>query len=191
MADQLATPGDLASLLDVPVNDRMTLLVECGTAVVQAAADGQRIVEVVDDEAELMGLAGSWLQLPQIPVTAVPSVTLDGETLTLGTDFKRFGSRLWRRGGWAACAFEPSELTVVYTHGYPAGDQKLQFGRSAVLGLIRDVYDNPGGSKSLAVDDYQEVFSALSTHMEGTPALRAMLRKQYGRRGGLARVGGI
>jgi hypothetical protein len=55
MADQLATPEDLAALLQDSQVDRATaeLLLECATAVVQSAAGGQRILQVVDDAVTL------------------------------------------------------------------------------------------------------------------------------------------
>jgi len=99
MADQLATPEDLASLLERDDIDtyKATLLIEMATAIVQQACGGQRIIQVVDDPLEIMGLTDSWLALPQIPVTAVSSVTLDGEAIT---DWKKFGDRLFRKVGW-------------------------------------------------------------------------------------------
>src|SRR5687768_12843765 len=152
MADQLCAPEDLASLLEMDLDAyKAIMLVEAGTAVVQATAGRppQRIVEVVDDEfTDLMGTTASWLWLPQRPVTSVEALTIDdGDELVEGTDFKRFGSRLWRRCGWASCAYEPSTIAGTYTHGYPPGDQGLQLGRSAVISLIKDVYDNPTGAQ--------------------------------------------
>lgn len=189
MADQLATPQDLASLLQrdwaaltAAQQATMTLLVEAGTAVVQNAAGGQRIQQVVNDTVDVIGGTGSWLPLPQWPVTAVSSVIYNGSALVEGADYKRSRSRLWRRDGWTECPDEPYPATVVYIHGYPDGAQELQFARSAVLGLIRDVYGNPGGLKAQSVDDWSATYSALSAHMDGSPTLRAALRRQYGRR---------
>jgi hypothetical protein len=56
MADMLASLEDLASLLgrdaNNPINNASgTLALEISTAVVQSAADGQRIVQVVADTA--------------------------------------------------------------------------------------------------------------------------------------------
>jgi hypothetical protein len=91
----------------------------------------QRILEVIGDTATLAGTTDSWLSLPQIPVTTVASVTLDGTAVTAGavsttSSYKRIGSRLWRGDGWAAYVDAPSEVVVVNTHGYPAGSQHLQ-----------------------------------------------------------------
>lgn len=190
MADQLCTPEDLASLLQKDLDAYLaTMLVECGTAVVQEAAGNQRIVQVVDDPGEIMGTTDSWLQLPQLPVTAVSDVTIDGDALTLGTDYKRFGSRLWRSCGWAACWTEPSAITFVTTHGYAAGSQGLQFARSAVLSLIRTVYDNPTAYTREAIDDYSVAYDAMTAAMEANPNLRAALLRRYGITAGIVRIG--
>ncbi len=196
MADQLATPGDLADALQATLTAATAdLWLECATAVVQEAAEGQRILEVADDEIEIMGLAGSWLDLPQIPVTAVASVTMDGTALTAGdpgdatTTYRRHGNRLWRTDGWQTYVGEPSLITVVCTHGYPAGHQRLQLARSAVLVLARGVYDNPSGVVSEKIDDYAVVYGAMQAVMEASPYLHAALKRQYGRGGGLVRVG--
>jgi hypothetical protein len=210
MADQLATPEDLASFLQQDLDlSTATLLVEVATAVVQQAAGGQRIVQVVGDVCSILSTSDSWLDLPQIPVTAVTSVVLDGLTLTVDTDYKRFGNRLWNRYGWqnklgwvygwdwrpSYAPFgtpwtgqEPSLSAVTYTHGYASGSQELQLGRGAVLALGR-AYMNPSGVTHEKIDDYMVAFDAMSAAMESTPHLKAALRRAYGRRGGLVRIG--
>lgn len=190
MADQLCAPEDLASLLEMDLDAyKAIMLVEAGTAVVQATAGRppQRIVEVVDDEITLMGTTAAWLQIPQRPVSAVTSVNLDGadDDLVEGTDFKRFGSRLWRGCGWATCWTEPSTVVVVCTHGYPEDDQGLQLARGAVLALIKGVYDNPTGSTRVAIDDYSAAYAALSAQMDASEFLAAAIRRQYGVGAGL------
>lgn len=194
MADQLCAPEDLASMLEMDLDAyKAIMLVEAGTAVVQATAGRppQRIVEVVDDEITLMGTTAAWLQIPQRPVSEITSVTLDDEELTAGTDFKAFGSRLWRGCGWSTCWTEPSTVVVVCTHGYPDGDQGLQLARGAVLALIKGVYDNPTGSTRVAIDDYSAAYGALSAQMDASPFLAANIRRQYGAGAGLVPVGGI
>ena len=133
MADQLVTPEDLASFLQQDLDlATATLLIEAATAVVQEAAGGQRILQVAGDTATLIGTTDSKLDLPQIPVTAVTSVTLDGTALTAGSaggvtsTYRRIGSKLWRTDGWQTYIGEPSTVVVVYTHGYPAAHQRLQ-----------------------------------------------------------------
>jgi hypothetical protein len=215
MADQFATPADLASALQQDVDTATaTLLLEGAAAVVQQAADGQRILQVVGDTATVLGNSDSWLDLPQIPVTTVTSVTLDGVLLTTGTDYKVVGNRLWRRQGWQTSFGwpwdlsgigapwytyappslmwpfqEPSAVVVVYTHGYPPGAQQLQLARSACLSLAAGTYSNPSAAQSEHIDDYSVAFDQMAAHMEATPHLKAALRKQYGRRAGLVRIG--
>jgi hypothetical protein len=194
VADQLATPEQLASALQQDLDAATAdVWLNAGTAVVQNAAGRQRIVEVEDDEAELIGTTESWLWLPQRPVSAVESVTLDGVELTAGTgddEYDRYGARLWRTCGWAACSWKPSRVAIVYTHGYPTGDQGLEMARSSVLALAKSVYPNPTGATQIKIDDYAEVFSALAARMEVSTGLKAALKSQYGRRSGLVKVSG-
>jgi len=216
----LASLQDLADALQIPVGTLPagtgTLLLETATAAVQQAA-GQRIVQVTNETISILSTSDSWLDLPQIPVTAVGTVVLDGTTLTLNTDYKVFGNRLWRRQGWqnnlgqqwgldwgwnwrpwwstngnVFTGPEPSLSTVTYTHGYASGAQELQLARSAVLSLARSAYANPSGVQSESIDDYSINYMsarALTSQMELTAAVKSALRRQYGRRGGLVRVG--
>lgn len=194
MADQLATPVDLASALQSDLDTATaTLWIECATAVVQSAA-GQRIVQVIDDtvEFDLDGYDyGRYLDLPERPVTAVTSVLI-GATAVTNYVLGKGRSRLWRACGWrsglTAYLDEPSTATVTYTHGYPVGHQKRQLGRSAVLGLAKGVYSNAGGVTSEKIDDYAVVYEAMSARMEASPFLAAALKKQYGRPVGSLRL---
>lgn len=214
MADQLCTVADLTSVLERTDIDttKATILIETATAVVQEACGGQRIVQVTGDQVAIEGITDSWLALPQIPVTTVTSVVLDGTTLlTANNDYKVVGNRLWRRLGWQTnwgwpidwpypvwgingtpfnwqgMLSEPSVVVVTYTHGYAANSQQLQLARAAVLSIIAAAYANPQGLQSEHIDDYSVTYSKLS--MELTDTMRAKLRRQYGRRAGLVRVG--
>jgi hypothetical protein len=188
MADQLATPEDLASLLERDDVDeyKATMLIECATAVVQAAA-GQRIVEVVDDEVVLdldEHDRSPYLWLPERPVTAVDTVLIGGSAVTdYSTQLRR--ARLWRADGWRSTLVsyhdQPSTVTVTYSHGYPAGHQRLQLARAAVLGLVRGVYGNPEGASRVQIDDYAAAYDAIATRLEASPYLRDALKRQYGR----------
>jgi hypothetical protein len=196
LADQLATPSDLASFLQSDLDlSTATLVIECATAVIQVATGGQRIVEVVDDTANLTGTSDSWLGLPQIPVTVVTAVTLDGSALAAGapgsggSTYRLRGNRLWRGDGWQQFCNEPSDVAVTYTHGYAAGAQELQLARQACLTLAAAPYSNPDGASSVKIDDYAAAYEAISARMEASPYLKAALRKQYGRRAGLVRIG--
>lgn len=196
MADQLATPSDLASLLQKDVDTASaTLAVEVCTAVVQAAADGQRILQVVGDTEVIdleAGFCGSYLKLSQQPVTAVTSVLIG---LAAVTDFivQYSKGRLWRLGGWQSTVdpywpVNPSTVTVVYTHGYASGDQRLQLARGAVLSLARGLFDNPSGAASEKIDDYAVTYAAAEAALEAAPALKKAIRKQYGPKARMVRV---
>lgn len=217
MADRLATPEDLASLLERDDIDasKAGILVEIATAVVQEAAGRQRIVQVVGDVLDVMGSTDAWLPLPQLPVASVSSVMLDGTTLTLGTDYSVYGNRLWRGQGWqtnwgwpidwplqiwgpngspynwTGSLSRPSAVVVTYTHGYAAGSQELQLARGAVLSICVGAYGKTAAPhlKSESIDDYAVTFEALAGQMESSPYLKAALARKYGRRAGLVRLG--
>lgn len=196
MADQLATPSDLASLLQKDVDTASaTLAVEVCTAVVQAAADGQRIVQVTGDTEVIdldAGFCSPYLYLTQKPVTAVISASVG---VTAVTDFsvQLSRGRLWRLAGWRSTtvpywSISPSTATVVYTHGYAAGDQRLQLARGAVLSLARGLFDNPTGAASEKIDDYAVTYAAAEAALEAAPALKKAIRKQYGPKARMVRV---
>lgn len=187
MADQLATPEDLASLLQTDDLDRSTaeLVLEIATSVVQNAC-GQRILQVVDDEITLYldGLdGGEWLQLPEKPVTAISSVLIGATPVTDWT-LQASRSRLFRPYGWRSTQLYypnvPTTATVVYTHGYPVGHQKLQLARMAVLRLASQAVSNPGGAIREQIDDYAIQFADINSAMEANGNLLYALRKQYG-----------
>jgi hypothetical protein len=190
VADQLATPEDLASLLQQDLDRSTTeLLIECATAVVQRAAGGQRIIQVVDDETVIYrdGFEDQrWLDLPQRPVTAVTSVTIGTDP---STDwFPQYNrSRLYRDAGWRSstwtAASGPSAVTVVYTHGYAPGDQRLQLARSATLMLASRGYSNPTGSVTREqIDDYSVQYADMVAFMDASQNLAQQIRSQYGAR---------
>jgi hypothetical protein len=186
MADQLCTPEDLASLLQMDL-DRATaeLLIEMGTAVVQDAA-GMRIVEVIDDPFTVFpdtDVRTHWLQLPEIPVTEVKDVTVNGVAVT---DYTLVRGRLWRRTGWLSIGTtyrgQPVEVSGLSSHGYPEGSQDLQLARGSVLSIIKGAYDNPIGASSEAIDDYKVTYADLEAQMAAAPHLAQSLRTKYGRR---------
>jgi hypothetical protein len=190
MADMLATPSDLASLLQQNVDTATaTLLIETATAVVQAIC-GQRIVQVVGD-VQILDLdeydGGLWLNLPERPVTAVTAVLIGATPLVTPTDYtvQLSRGRLWRSSGWRSTLLayyeQPSTVTVTNTHGYPTGHQKLQLARSAVLALCKGAYTNPSGAVRMSIDDYSEAYEAMAAQMEASEFLTAALRRQYGR----------
>lgn len=187
MADQLATPEDLASLLERDDIDRYkaTMLIESATSIVQAIV-GQRLVEVVDDELtiEQDQLDRSrYIYLPEHPVSEVSAVTISGVTIA---DWTLSRGRLWRPYGWdlpryGAWASMPYNIGVVYSHGCPLGDQRLQLARASVLGLLRGVYGNPTGAAQVSIDDFSASYAAMSSQMDASPFLVQALKRRYSR----------
>lgn len=194
MADQLASARQLAEALGETIDGSVAAtLLAAATAAVQAAA-GQRLVAVTDDEVSILGSTDAWLTLPQGPVTAVGSVALDGTDVAAGTasgTYRRVGVGLWRDLGWAACASAPSVVTVVYSHGWPAGAQELEFARAATLSIAKGAYrrasaaeaSGDGGATARALRD------AAEAELVASPSVRTALRRQYGRRAGVVRLG--
>lgn len=194
MADLLATPADLASLLQHDVDTATaTLALQAATAVVQAIT-GQRLVQVVGD-VQVLDLddydGGPYLLLPERPVTAVSAVSV-GDTVVTDYSTQLSRSRLWRTYGWRSALTvypaQPSTVTVTYSHGYAPTDQRLQLARAVTLSLAGVAYTNPSGAVREQIDDYAVAYDAASTRMGATPMLAAALRRQYGRTPGSARL---
>lgn len=178
----LATVEDLASLLQVGDLDRSTatLLIETATARVQAAAGGQRIVDLtdtalidVDDPTQW----SQWLDLPQYPIRSVATVVIDGAAVT---DFLLRKQKLWRLNGWLTNFWSPSQTAVTYSHGYQAGSQYLQLGRQMTLSLAASVIANPSQLMSEAIDDYKVQFAEAASRMELSEFSRKAIRDAYG-----------
>jgi hypothetical protein len=191
--DLLATTADLAAALQIPEADldlpAALLALAAATAAVQAAA-GQRIVEIVDDQAVLdvdEYDGGTYLALPEGPVTAVTSAQV-GSLPVVDYTAQLSRGRLWRPYGWRSATLPysdaPSTVTVVYTHGYPAGDQRLQLARSVTLDLAVARYNGSAGTVVREqIDDYAVQYQAAATQLEATGGMTDLLRRRYGRRG--------
>lgn len=179
MADMLATPQDLAALLQSDLDlSSATLALECATGVIQAAT-GQRIVDATDTAViDVDAWANDfYLELPQFPVRSVATVVLDGTTIT---DWALRSQKLWRINGWMTTWSTPGQVKVTSTHGHPVGAQALQLARSAALALARGAYINPGGAASEKIDDYAVTYAAMEARLEASGNLRAALVNAYG-----------
>jgi hypothetical protein len=191
VADQLASPADLASLVQADVDTASaTLAVEVATALVQSVV-GQRLVQVLNDTEIVYGGTDRTLRLSQRPVTAVTSVTYGGVLLSEGTasgTWRLSPAGLWRDLGWTEYACDPSPVTVVYSHGYAPGAQELQLARGFTLALARGLFVNPSGVVREQIDDYQVAYAEAAAAVEASPGMAAALRRQYGRKAGLVRI---
>jgi hypothetical protein len=186
-ADQLATPQELASLLQLDYGSlsaaqqaTLLMLVELATAKVQRAAGGQRIVEVTHTDAliDVTDPCDYYLALPQLPVQEVTEVQIDGEVIT---DWVLRRQMLWRAFGWMRIYSPPSQVTCSFTSGYPTGSQWLQLGKEMTLSLAATGWGNPGGSASSeSIDDYQVSYGDADARMGLTEYMASAIRDAYG-----------
>lgn len=186
MADQLATPEDLASLLQLDYDTlsvaqkaTMVMLIELATGKVQRAAGGQRIVEVTDTAVIDVRIEDEdeYLALPQMPIQSVEAVVLNGTPIT---DWMLSSQQLWRMYGWSPLWTRPSQVKVTYTHGLPTDSQWLQGARDTTLSLARIGFDNPTGASSEGIDDYRITYAAADARMQMTPQMEASIAAAYG-----------
>lgn len=204
MPTELVTPAELASWLQQDLDTATAdLLIRQATGKVQAAC-GQTLLQVLNDTVTLEGTPGKWLWMPQRPVTAVHSIVFqDGNQQPVLLDPSQYtvsANRIWRGYGWQYATVlmpparvpwwkyltypPPSLITVVLDHGYAPGDMALEDARTAVFALCAQAYSNPGGSRSVTVDDYTETYSDAFAGMAMTVSMRDELRRRYGVRAG-------
>ena len=186
MADQLATPQELASFLQLNYatltaaqQATLLLLVELGTAKVQRAAGGQRIVQVTNTNTviDVTDPYDLFLALPQLPVQSVSSVKIDGTTIT---DWYLRRQMLWRAGGWMRSYSPPSQVTTTFVSGYASGSQWLQLGKDMTLSLGAMGWGNPGGATSEALDDYRVTYAEADARMQLSEYQQASIMDAYG-----------
>lgn len=186
MADQLVTPQELASFLQLTWADltaaqqsTMTMLAELATGKVQSAC-GQWIIRKTSTAVLDVDILDCdlWLDLPQSPVVSVATVLIDGVAYT---DWSLRMQRLWRLNAWNVNASAPTQVTVTYTSGHADGAQALQLARSFTFALGASVWDNPSSATSERIDDYQITYAEAAARMVVTEAMRDQLREEYGR----------
>lgn len=180
MADQLATPEELASLLQRDLDaSTANLLLNLATAKVQRAAAGQRILDVtdtaiIDVDADYWD---PWLGLVQFPVRSVSAVLLDGVAIT---DWFLRKQKLWRATGWRGSSSAPAQVAVTSAHGHLDGSQSLEFARDCTLSLAKMGYGNPDGVTSEAIDDYKVSYAEADARMQLTESMRMAIADAYG-----------
>lgn len=195
MADMLVTVSELEAVMQQTLTAAAaTLAIEIASGVVQAAA-GQRLIQVVGDQVviDLDALdCGPYLYLPEGPVTAVTSAKV-GATVVTDWTAELTRARVWRALGWRSWTLgwfdsrAPSTATVVYTHGYPAGDQRLQLARGVVFELAKTGYSTATGSGAVLreqIDDYAVQYAQMAASIESAldpaGAMARALRRMYG-----------
>ncbi|GAA3384494.1 mobile element protein [Streptomyces racemochromogenes] len=151
-ADYLADPEELAVWLPVGADDPK-LLVALSAASRRFRGAVRHPVSLVAAETIVLDGSGALsLLLPAAPVTDVASVTVDGQTLTAGTDYTWSADGYLHRMG---CAW-PSTLrsvTVVYSHGYadiPGDIQEVVIDQArAMYAILPGVQQQTVGAQSV------------------------------------------
>lgn len=144
-ATALATVADLATYMQrdfsAPDTATASLLLDIASAAIRNYT-GQTISAVTDDEITLDPPYGRRLFLPELPVTAVSSITVGGTLWTEGTDYYWYGDtgmvRLVNRW-WGTT---PSSVDVVYSHGYTTDPDEV---RGVCLSIAARMLENPLG----------------------------------------------
>lgn len=112
--------------------DQVELLLDIASGAIRDEAGGQFIEEVADDAIELRGVWAPELWLPQFPVTAIESITVDGNLIpATNYRFSRDGKVTWYPGYNPGPALDGPDwatgthwggpdvlIAVTYTHGY-------------------------------------------------------------------------
>lgn len=146
-------------------------LLESATSLIQAAAR-QVLEQVTGDTVTLDGNGQRILTLPQIPVTAVSSVTVDGETLTFDTHYRWSPNGLLYRtwdGFWgrqfAAWGDLLQSIVVVYSHGYAAIPDDL---RTVCVEVAARAWSTPAGAvRSESIGSYSVTYDTNSATTTG------------------------
>lgn len=158
---QFATADEFAErfglTLTADESSRVSGLIGRASALIQDAAK-QQIVLVTDDVLTLNGTRKERVTLPERPVVSVASVTLDGETLTEGTDWFLADDQIVRRrtafvDGFGSAfldapfllgsgfGFPSQTLVVTYTHGFATIPGSV---KEICLEAVVRVWVNPG-----------------------------------------------
>lgn len=151
-----ATPSELGDLLNVAIADedtRAQQLLDLATDAI-CAEIGQAIVEVSDDSLALRGNGTRVLILPEIPVTEVASVELDGEALVEDTDYTWSAAGVLRRLGGDVWT-QDAPITVVYSHGYETVPKVV---RLVCLQAAARAWLNPAGATQETIGSYSVTY---------------------------------
>lgn len=182
----LITGQDLATYLsqtydsgDASLAQAVTL--SCGLV---TAYTGQLIESATYTHTLLIGTDRT-IRLPQRPVTAVTSVTIDGTLLTADTDWDWDGvSPSIALDGYTLDAEEWTAV-VVYTAGYASVPADV---KAATLSVAAAIYAGAPGVTSESIDDYRVTYETSRGAGGLNDYERAILRKYRVRLGNVAPV---
>lgn len=144
-----ATPDDLAAYLNTtfaagPETEQAQAVLDAATTEMTIYMGGFDSPEVTESAA-LDANNSHVLVLPKSPVTAVNSVTNDGNVLTVATDVYWYDDgRLYLQSG-ARWGCKRQSVVVNYTHGYAAVPDEL---KQVCLQVAARKLENPTDAKS-------------------------------------------
>lgn len=172
----LTVRADVEAILGraIPAGDqpRVDRLIELCSAAVRRTAR-QTITPVADDTVDLPGTWDEELWLPERPVTAVTSITVDGVLIPSNSYIFNRQGRVFRPR-WNAITFSrprdwgpfggPNVIVrVVYSHGYAEVPDDVAM---VTADMVRSVYVNPDQLTAEAVEDYSVAYAR---HSSGGP----------------------
>jgi hypothetical protein len=144
----LASTDDLRKWKQLDVGefdtDAATLAVAGASGMIRSHC-GWDISQATVTDAVLDGPGSRNLWLPTLKLTAVASVAVNGDPLTVGTQYDWTGyGKLIHRGCWPST---PRSITITYTHGWnPVPDEV----KTATLILAGLLYSNPDMAASFS-----------------------------------------
>lgn len=172
-----ASTTDLEDYLQVTFdatdNIRAGKLLDHASAVIRRAAR-QDFDFTSGDTVALAPTGTDTLLLPQLPVTAVASVTVDGVVLTTDVDYRvalpagilrRLGAGRWNQ-----------PVDVVYSHGYTALPEDL---KAICVEMSARAWVNPRGVISEQIGNYSARWSAEATAGMALDDDEMMMVKSY------------
>lgn len=175
---------DLAAFLQSDVDTATaTLLRDLSTAVVVGYT--RQNVESATYTHLLPVNADRTIRLPQRPVTAVTSVTIDGDTLVADSDWDWDGiTDLVVLDGYSPDRQE-WQATVVYTAGYATVPADI---KAVALSVAARMYNTTAGLVAESIDDYRAQYAAGGDASALTDGERRLLRRYKYTAGSIAPV---
>lgn len=128
--------------------------------------------------------AACTIRIPQRPVTAVTSVTVDGTALTSGTEWDWDGySDTIALDGWSPDNEDEWQATVVYTAGYATVPDDIT---AVALDLAGQLYSRSPGVTAESIDDYRVQYATADVGLSDNHT--RILRKYKQRLGSIVPV---
>jgi hypothetical protein len=179
----LATVDDLVAVVGREFADteltRVQRLLELASGLVRGEC-GQTLSAVTADTVTLPGTWEADLLLPEFPVTAVASVTIDSQPVDPADyAWNSYGTLYRACSTWGG---PDAAVTVVYDHGYTAVPDDIV---AVVCGVVNGQLTNPAGVRSESIGQRSVTFAgdgaSIGAGLQLAGYQRAVLHA-YGRR---------